>query len=134
MKINNVPKYFVVSLQLGALAVAIRQTNVIWMFFVASSEVVNIAFDRQKDKIDTDDSGTSIREHGQQASENSSILGSNLRKRKIGGRVVAKEHSTPSVNASSKSSMPGLIMFWILELFYQFAEQTNFQFFIGMEN
>lgn len=102
------------SLQLGALAVAIRQTNVIWMLFVASSEVIKIALDDQRDKLDTDGSGTSIPKNDQQVPENSSIVNSNLRNRKIGGRSVTKVYSTTPVNATSKRSMPGFVMFKIL--------------------
>lgn len=94
---------------LGALAVAIRQTNIIWMLFVASSGIINITLDRQRDKADVDDPGASIRKNGQQAPKKRVISGSNLRKRKIGGVVDASEHLTPTGSDSSKSCISGLV-------------------------
>lgn len=89
------------------MAVAIRQTNIIWMLFVASSGIINITLDRQRDKADVDDPGASIRKNGQEAPEKRVISGTNMRKRKI-GVVDASEHLTPTGSDSSKSCISGL--------------------------
>ncbi|XP_024031251.1 dol-P-Glc:Glc(2)Man(9)GlcNAc(2)-PP-Dol alpha-1,2-glucosyltransferase isoform X2 [Morus notabilis] len=93
----------------GALAVTIRQTNIIWMLFVAGSGIINITSDKQRDKVDTDNSGASIRKHGQRAPENRIISGSNLRQRKIGGTDDTTVHLKSIGSASSRSCMPGLV-------------------------
>ncbi|XP_062095641.1 dol-P-Glc:Glc(2)Man(9)GlcNAc(2)-PP-Dol alpha-1,2-glucosyltransferase [Humulus lupulus] len=94
---------------LGALAVVIRQTNIIWMLFVASSEVINITLGQQRDKVDIDDASVSIRKNGQQAPENNAILSSNLRKRKISSKVDTSAQSTHTTSASSRISTSGLV-------------------------
>ncbi|PON38565.1 Alpha-2-glucosyltransferase Alg [Parasponia andersonii] len=94
---------------LGALAVAIRQTNMIWMLFVASSGVINITLGHQRDKLDNDDTGASIRKNGQQAPENSAILSSNLRRRKTSGRVDAGVHLKATRSASSEGLLDDVV-------------------------
>ncbi|KAF8048458.1 hypothetical protein N665_2507s0007 [Sinapis alba] len=71
-------RYFLSAL-FGALAIFIRQTNVVWMLFVACSGVLDITLDsarqKEKEKVDQDSDHKSI--DGKEAT-----LRSNLRKRK----------------------------------------------------
>ncbi|KAF4377550.1 dol-P-Glc:Glc(2)Man(9)GlcNAc(2)-PP-Dol alpha-1,2-glucosyltransferase isoform X2 [Cannabis sativa] len=94
---------------LGAMAVAIRQTNIIWMLFVACSEIINITLGHQRDKIDIDDASVSIRKNSQQAPENNAILSSNLRKRIISSKLDTGAQSTHTRSSTSRISTPGLV-------------------------
>ncbi|KAG2242485.1 hypothetical protein Bca52824_095669 [Brassica carinata] len=70
---------FFLPLQFGAFAIFIRQTNIVWMLFVACSGVLDFTLDsprqKQKEKVDQDSDHQSI--DGKEAT-----LRSNLRKRK----------------------------------------------------
>lgn len=76
---NYVGKFIsVLSLQFGTLAVFVRQTNVVWMLFVACSGIIDFTLDssRQKEKQEVNqDLHQSIDRKGE-------TLRSNLRKRK----------------------------------------------------
>ncbi|CAL2268033.1 unnamed protein product [Prunus armeniaca] len=74
-------------MQLGVMAVVIRQTNIVWMLFVCCCEVINITLGGQRDKIDVDDTDFSTRKNVELTPANSITLGSNLRKRKLRSSV-----------------------------------------------
>nr|XP_048319517.1 dol-P-Glc:Glc(2)Man(9)GlcNAc(2)-PP-Dol alpha-1,2-glucosyltransferase-like [Ziziphus jujuba var. spinosa] len=94
---------------LGALAVVIRQTNIIWMLFVACSGIIDLTFACKRDKIDIGDGDASIKYLGQQASMDGAVFRSSLRKRKINTPVDTGIQPMPTKNASSKASISGLI-------------------------
>ncbi|KAL5549970.1 hypothetical protein UlMin_000146 [Ulmus minor] len=94
---------------LGALAVSIRQTNILWVLFVASSGIINITLGHKRDEIDIGDVDASTMKSGHQAPVNSISFGSNLRKRKNSGRVDTSVHPTSARSAPSKSFMSGLL-------------------------
>ena len=107
-------------LQFGALSVVVRQTNIIWMLFVACTGVIDITLAHQRDNKKADDFDESIRKSGQ-PSPNISITGeSKLRKRKFGTGVETDNDSTPSRSVSSTAHMSGLIchLNWILIICY----------------
>ncbi|KAG5402702.1 hypothetical protein IGI04_008821 [Brassica rapa subsp. trilocularis] len=72
-------KRYFLSAFFGALAICIRQTNVVWMLFVACSGVLDFTLDsprqKQKEKVDQDS-------HHQSIDGKEATLRSNLRKRK----------------------------------------------------
>ncbi|XP_048320353.2 dol-P-Glc:Glc(2)Man(9)GlcNAc(2)-PP-Dol alpha-1,2-glucosyltransferase isoform X2 [Ziziphus jujuba] len=92
---------------LGALAVVIRQTNIIWMLFVACSGIIDLTFACKRDKIDIGDGDASIKYLGQQASMDGAVFRSSLRKRKINTPVDTGIQPMPTKNASSKASISG---------------------------
>ncbi|KAK9290120.1 hypothetical protein L1049_008284 [Liquidambar formosana] len=103
-------KNYLFSALLGALAVVIRQTNIIWMLFIACTGVIDITLSHQRDNAKVDDyDASSIRNNSQLNSSKSNTAGSNLRKRKFSGAVDTGNHSIPSINDSSSTCKPGLL-------------------------
>lgn len=92
-------------MQLGALAVVIRQTNIIWILFVCCNEVINITLAGQKEKIDGDDTDFSIRKNSRVTPKNSV---SNLRKRKVSSSADSEIHLMSTSSVSSRNFMSGL--------------------------
>lgn len=95
-------------MQLGVLAVVIRQTNIVWMLFVCCCEVINITLGGQRDKIDVDDTDFSIRKNVELTPANSITLGSNLRKRKLRSSVDNGIHLMSTRSFSSQKLTSGL--------------------------
>lgn len=96
-------------MQLGALAVAIRQTNIIWVLFVACSGIIDVTLAHRKGKIDVGDVDASIKGKVQHAPMNKADLGSSLRKRKSSSPVGGGLQPMPTSTATSKDCMSGLI-------------------------
>lgn len=91
---------------LGALAVVIRQTNIIWLLFVCCNEVINITLAGQKEKIDGDDTDFSIRKNSRVTPKNSV---SNLRKRKVSSSADSEIHLMSTSSVSSRNCMSGIL-------------------------
>lgn len=94
-------------MQLGALAVVIRQTNIIWMLFVACSGIIDLTLACKRDKIDIGDIDATVNDKGQQAPMNSVVLESSLRKRKINTPLDTDIRPMPMKSASSKDRISG---------------------------
>ncbi|KAL6551068.1 hypothetical protein OROMI_021556 [Orobanche minor] len=84
---HSLPKSIEGYHQLGALSVLIRQTNIIWMLFVAFTHVLEFTESHKKDSLETDDYNTSKEKDDLSAKHNGVSLASNLRKRR-GNKVV----------------------------------------------
>lgn len=90
---------------LGALAIFIRQTNVVWMVLVASTGILNYILPSNcKENVQTDDCDVSNNTHGQ----NNTSVGSNLRKRKSGISFSDANHFMSETSASPPGSAAGL--------------------------
>lgn len=96
-------------MQLGALAVAIRQTNIIWILFVACSGIIDLTLAHRRDKINVGDINVSIKEKGQQAPINKVDLRSSLRKRKSSSSEDDGLQPMSTTSTTSKDCMSGLI-------------------------
>ncbi|KAF3439483.1 hypothetical protein FNV43_RR17761 [Rhamnella rubrinervis] len=94
---------------LGSLAVAIRQTNIIWILFVACSGIIDLTLAYRRDKINVRGIDASSKEKGQQAPMNKVDLRSSLRKRKSSSSEDAGLQRMSTTNATSKDCMSGLI-------------------------
>ncbi|KAA8516433.1 hypothetical protein F0562_016726 [Nyssa sinensis] len=116
-------KKYLFSALLGALAVLIRQTNIIWMLFVACTGVMDCILAHQKDNVQLDDSNVSVRKDSQLTSNKGVTVGSNLRKRRLGNVVDTGNHSIPRTSAPWTTHSSGwsdeiqdiLLMSWHLK-------------------
>ncbi|XP_050381341.1 dol-P-Glc:Glc(2)Man(9)GlcNAc(2)-PP-Dol alpha-1,2-glucosyltransferase [Argentina anserina] len=98
-------KYWLSAL-LGALAVVIRQTNIVWILFVCCSEVINITLVGQRDKIDVDDADFLVVESSRPTPKNSV---SNLRKRKVNSSADTNIHSMLASSVTSRHYRSGIM-------------------------
>lgn len=102
-------KKYLFSALFGALSVVVRQTNIIWMLFVACTGVIDITLAHQRDNKKADDFDESIRKSGHPSPNKSITDESKLRKRKFGAGVETDNDSTPSRSVSSTAHMSGLL-------------------------
>ncbi|MBA0856812.1 hypothetical protein Goshw_003458 [Gossypium schwendimanii] len=107
-------KKYLFSALLGAMSVVIRQTNIIWMLFVACSGVIDITMAHQKDSVEVDNSKASNKGTNLSALNTSVNVSSNLKRRKSRGNSKANQHIFYPPNASSAS--PTLGSFDIFDL------------------
>lgn len=98
---------FLCPVQLGALAVFIRQTNIIWMLFVLCTKVINISLGHQRDSMKDDES---IEKTNQINPKNSVIMSSNLRKRKSNGNADIHKRARPRAISVSMAPKPGFLL------------------------
>ncbi|XP_052177048.1 dol-P-Glc:Glc(2)Man(9)GlcNAc(2)-PP-Dol alpha-1,2-glucosyltransferase isoform X2 [Diospyros lotus] len=77
-------KNYLFSALLGLLAVFVRQTNIIWVLFVACSGVIECTLTPSQTNVRSDEPGLSVRKDSQLASDKGVTKGSNLRKRRHG--------------------------------------------------
>ena len=97
-------------MQLGALSVVVRQTNIIWMLFVACTGVIDIALVHPRGNMKADDFHESIRNSGSPTPKKSITGEPKLRKRKFSAGVKTDYHSTLIISVSSTARMSsGLI-------------------------
>ncbi|KAL7248330.1 hypothetical protein ACSBR2_003113 [Camellia fascicularis] len=98
-------KNYIFSALLGSFSVFIRQTNIIWVLFVACIGVIDCTLASRKANVQLDDSDLSIRKDNQLTSNKGVTRGSNLRKRNPGKAVDIVNHSiqrsAPSTTYSS---------------------------------
>lgn len=98
-----------VSNQLGAFAVLIRQTNIIWMIFVACIGVINITLAHGRIGAEVNENHVSERKNDFLTSTSSISVGSNLRKRKSGKAVDKDDISIPSTSSFSATQTSGSV-------------------------
>ncbi|XP_059647035.1 dol-P-Glc:Glc(2)Man(9)GlcNAc(2)-PP-Dol alpha-1,2-glucosyltransferase isoform X2 [Cornus florida] len=100
-------KSYLFSALLGVLAIFIRQTNIIWMLFIACVGVINCTVAAPpKNNVQLDDSDVSVLKDGQLASNKGVTVGPNMRKRSLGNALGTVNHAisrtrTPLVTRSS---------------------------------
>ncbi|KAH9735887.1 Dol-P-Glc:Glc(2)Man(9)GlcNAc(2)-PP-Dol alpha-1,2-glucosyltransferase [Citrus sinensis] len=95
--------------KLGAFAVLIRQTNIIWMIFVACIGVINITLAHRRIGAEVNENHVSERKNDFLTSTSSISVGSNLRKRKSGKAVDKDDISIPSTSSFSATQTSGLL-------------------------
>lgn len=98
-----------VSNQLGAFAVLIRQTNIIWMIFVACIGVINITLAHRRIGAEVNENHVSERKNDFLTSTSSISVGSNLRKRKSGKAVDKDDISIRSTSSFSATQTSGSV-------------------------
>lgn len=108
MYLTCLKKNYQYSALLGALAVVIRQTNIIWMLFVACTGIIDVTLPHGRDNRKVDDCDASIQKNSQSSLDKSVPAGSNLRKRKSGVSGAAGMVYNPNISDSSKTC-PGLL-------------------------
>ncbi|KAG2690543.1 hypothetical protein I3760_09G191800 [Carya illinoinensis] len=109
MHLACLKKRYWFSALLGALAVVIRQTNIIWMLFVACAGVMDATLTRQKNNVEVNDIDTEIRKTGRITSNNNVTWALNLRKRKLSTALDTDEHSIPRTSLFSANQKSGLL-------------------------
>lgn len=112
-------------MQIGAFSVVIRQTNIIWVLFVACTGIIDIAETRGNNNAKTAESDVSISKPDLPYA--SSTMGLNLRKRKVVKAVDTVKSSVPSIHASSPSSSSGSLYTCLIQppcLFYAHDKVT----------
>ncbi|KAJ4953065.1 hypothetical protein NE237_029897 [Protea cynaroides] len=102
-------KHYLFSSMLGALAILIRQTNVIWMLFVACTGAIHMLLASNKKDIQLNDAGLSGRKSIQLTDNRSAPGNSNLKRRKISNAVNITSHSVSVMNTSSLTHSSGLV-------------------------
>jgi alpha-1,2-glucosyltransferase len=101
--------YFSGFLQLGAYAVFIRQTNIVWMLFVACTGVMDITLTHQRESVKVDNLNTTGNKTGHSVPNNHIIVGSNMRRRKPNSAVDNSKSSMTSTLTYSTSHSSGSV-------------------------
>ncbi|XP_050261705.1 dol-P-Glc:Glc(2)Man(9)GlcNAc(2)-PP-Dol alpha-1,2-glucosyltransferase-like isoform X3 [Quercus robur] len=94
---------------LGALAVVIRQTNIVWMLFVACTGVINNTLVCTRDNVEENNIDTAIRKTNRSTSNDNVTSNSNLRRRKFSNALGTDKQSTPSASFFSANHSSGLL-------------------------
>ncbi|KAK1320544.1 hypothetical protein QJS10_CPA03g01613 [Acorus calamus] len=103
-------KQYWLSAMLGALSIFIRQTNVVWMLFVASVGAIDYLFDtRQKDHVQKEGRKILTDKDGLNAGQKSMPRPPNIRRRKMDSSRSTVDYSTPQSRIVSNSFSPGLL-------------------------
>lgn len=101
---------FLLSAVLGALAIFIRQTNVVWMVLVASTGILNYILPSNcKEKARSDDCYVSNKTRDVVIDKKSMAMDSNLRKRKPGISSLDAINFMSEASASPLDSTAGLL-------------------------
>ncbi|KAK7390572.1 hypothetical protein VNO78_25881 [Psophocarpus tetragonolobus] len=108
MYLSSLKKNYWLSALIGAFSVLIRQTNIIWVLFVACSAIIDISLIHGKDRPSTAQSDVSVKPSLAYAT-GTSKLGSHIRKRKSVTFGDTVEISLPSRDASSPFLSSGLV-------------------------
>ncbi|KAB1224100.1 Dol-P-Glc:Glc(2)Man(9)GlcNAc(2)-PP-Dol alpha-1,2-glucosyltransferase [Morella rubra] len=109
MYLASLKKRYWLSALLGALAVFIRQTNIIWMLFVACTGVIDSTITHPKNNVEVNDIDAVRRETDTLTSNNNVPWGLDLRRRKLSKVLDADEHSIPSTSVFSANPTSGLL-------------------------
>uniref|UniRef100_A0A2P2KJG5 Dol-P-Glc:Glc(2)Man(9)GlcNAc(2)-PP-Dol alpha-1,2-glucosyltransferase n=1 Tax=Rhizophora mucronata TaxID=61149 RepID=A0A2P2KJG5_RHIMU len=102
-------KRYHLSALLGAFAVLIRQTNIVWMLFVACIGIIDITLVCQEQRAKADDLSTSEHKNVQSCSNNHLTPSSNLRRRKASNALSTSKHPLINKSASSATHCPGFL-------------------------
>nr|GMC79041.1 dol-P-Glc:Glc(2)Man(9)GlcNAc(2)-PP-Dol alpha-1,2-glucosyltransferase isoform X1 [Ipomoea batatas] len=96
----SLKKNYPFSALLGALAVLVRQTNIIWVLFIACNGVLDFSLAHRKDNRVYADFKV-VQEDTLSSSSQSSTMGSNVRKRRTVSHANRKSHLNGQTTASS---------------------------------
>ncbi|KAK3038522.1 hypothetical protein RJ639_029322 [Escallonia herrerae] len=99
----SLKKNYLFSAMLGALAVLIRQTNIIWMLFVACAGMIDCTLVRRKDKGQLGYTNAPDQKSDYLAPSEGVAAGSNLRKRRFNNAVGNPDHT---ITGTSSVSLP----------------------------
>ncbi|CAH8379476.1 unnamed protein product [Eruca vesicaria subsp. sativa] len=99
-------KRFILSALFGTLAISIRQTNVVWMLFVACSGVLDFTLDSSPRQIDKKKVNQDLR---QSTDRKEATLISNLRKRKPDSNLDTRHSFDCGKSVSSTEDTSGLV-------------------------
>ncbi|EYU41722.1 hypothetical protein ABFS82_10G032300 [Erythranthe guttata] len=88
-------KKYLFSSLIGALSVVIRQTNIIWVLFVACSGVIEFTQSRRKDRAEVDGISSSKEKEDLSANLKDVSIVSNLRKRRVNNGAKSRNKITP---------------------------------------
>ncbi|KAJ8754149.1 hypothetical protein K2173_002048 [Erythroxylum novogranatense] len=102
-------KRYYLSALLGAFAVLVRQTNIIWMLFVACTGIIDITLACEGESMEVDQSHMLSRRVGNFSSINLVKTSSNMRRRKQNIAMNTDKHHTVHRPASSTTYFPGFI-------------------------
>ncbi|GLT89584.1 hypothetical protein SLE2022_075620 [Rubroshorea leprosula] len=102
-------KKYTFSALLGASAVVIRQTNIVWVLFVACSGIIEVTLPHQTDSVKADDLNASVKSTDQISHSSSVKQHLTLRKRKSSGNVDADKYVISRTSASVITPMSGLL-------------------------
>ncbi|KAL3585644.1 hypothetical protein D5086_012511 [Populus alba] len=102
-------KKYHLSALLGAYAVFIRQTNIVWMLFVACTGVMDITLTHQRESVKVDNLNTTGNKTGHSVPNNHIIVGSNMRRRKPNSAVDNSKSSMTSALTYSTSHPSGFL-------------------------
>ncbi|KAL3536397.1 hypothetical protein ACH5RR_004858 [Cinchona calisaya] len=91
--LTSLKKNYWISALLGAVAVLMRQTNIIWILFIVCSGVIKLTLDEKKDNRLLERSGMSEIKGADSTSSKGATNGSNLRKRRSGNHVDILSYS-----------------------------------------
>ncbi|XP_021635077.2 dol-P-Glc:Glc(2)Man(9)GlcNAc(2)-PP-Dol alpha-1,2-glucosyltransferase isoform X2 [Hevea brasiliensis] len=108
MYLTCLKKKYYFSALLGAFAVFIRQTNIIWMLFVACTGVIDITLTHPRKKVKVDELNESGKETGRLIPNNSVSASSNMRRRKPNSADASK-YSATAANGSSSTQSSGFL-------------------------
>lgn len=115
--------------QLGALAVLIRQTNIIWVLFVMCTGIIDVTLGCQKYNLRVDEVDISIQKHSQSTNKDVVSTGSGLRRRKFENAKGSVNHFTPSASALSTTQESGfsfvLSIIFLLLLFIGYRSKLR---------
>nr|GMC85737.1 dol-P-Glc:Glc(2)Man(9)GlcNAc(2)-PP-Dol alpha-1,2-glucosyltransferase isoform X1 [Ipomoea batatas] len=102
----SLKKNYPFSALLGALAVLVRQTNIIWVLFIACTGVLDFSLAHRKDNRVYADFKV-VQEDTLSSSSQSSTMGSNVRKRRTASHANRKSHLNGQTTASSTHHISG---------------------------
>ncbi|KAG8376893.1 hypothetical protein BUALT_Bualt09G0111400 [Buddleja alternifolia] len=107
MYLLTLKKKYLSSSLLGALSVLIRQTNIIWMFFVACAGIIEFAESHKKDSVEVDGSSSLKEKEDLSANRNGAAVISNLRKRRVNSGPKSQRNFTSrkSVHVTHSSGL-----------------------------
>ncbi|XP_050214369.1 dol-P-Glc:Glc(2)Man(9)GlcNAc(2)-PP-Dol alpha-1,2-glucosyltransferase isoform X2 [Mercurialis annua] len=93
----------------GALAVFIRQTNIIWMVFVACTGVIDLTLTSQCKNVKMDELNEIVKEASNLFRSKSVTEDSNMRRRKPTKAAYARKYLTFSMNSSRTTDPTGFL-------------------------
>lgn len=108
MYLASLKKNYWLSALVGAFAVVVRQTNIIWVLFVACIGIIDMSLMHGKGNAKTAKSDVSI-EHDFTCATGTGAKGLNLKRRKSVKAVNTAKPTLPKTNASSPSFCSGLV-------------------------
>lgn len=108
-------------LQLGTFAVFMRQTNIIWVLFIACSGVLGIVFSTQRDNAEVGYLDSASVKESQQIDSSYLVAASNLRRRKVTKTGDVAEYTVPASDSASIWNAGKLMIIYIHLVYCYFS-------------